>query len=802
MRDMRRLVGTMIAWVCVGCLVGVSLAQTAPVTAPSEDLELVTLTGQLKDASRSPKTRQEAAAMLLARDSPQADEILQGLLAAEDNPGAQIAIAEAIAASPEEHPNFVDPLLDALRTGEASVRTSAARALVRQRNSGATDKLIALAQDRSGSAALRADVIAALSSAPDKRTVEAMVGLLDDPVAAVRSAAAESLAKLTNIRAFGDDSAQWKQWWKANKDKDRSAWLVDLADSLARAKAALEADNQRLRERLTRTISELYDATPVTQRETMLVGLLKDPLADVRLVALRLVDRRIASNEPVSPEVRSEVRVLLGDGDARVRQQAAILMASPADSEALTVLLDRLAVEETPQVREALLKALGQLRQAEALPAVLAEINSQHENISAAAAAALGRIASRVPLDEDQRRQASEAIVLRYKAIDPAAGDGMALREALLSAMGAVGEESFMPVLTEALKDPSAKVRLAAVSSLAKVGQAAAAPALAALTADSDRGVRQAAIAALGTVGGQEHLSTILNLTNPAVEADAMVRQQAWDVAMKLLAEADEDTLTSVADGLAARDDAAAERIQILQMLVDRLKARQSDRLPAAQRRLGAALMQAQRPAEAAVQLGQAYSGYAAAGSPDAPAVWQGWVDALLAADDPACVEAMVGQSDEQALAAALRKLTGHLSELDAQEKHLTVILLAGEALERLGDRLSETQSKTLRQMIAQAEGKQSALDAQKVATLAPLLAGDDEAAGKAAAEELVAMSTRAIAPLLLELRKAVAGEPASPKIEMGIVEVLRQISPKLTGYDPSAPLEAKLKLIDAWSSP
>lgn len=797
---MFRSVGMLIALGCVGWLAGVCLAQTAPASTAPQDLELTTLTGQLTDASRSPKTRQEAAAMLLARDDSRAAEILLGVLSANDNPSAQIAIAEAIAASPAEHPNFIDPLLAALRQGDASVRAPAARALVRQRNSGATDKLVALARDALADGALRADVIAALSAAPDKRTVEAMVGLLDDPAAAVRSAAAESLAKLTNIRAFGDDAAQWKQWWKANKDKDRSAWVADLADGLARAKAALEADNARLRERLTRTISELYDATAVTQRETMLVGLLKDPLADVRLIALRLVDRRIASNEPVSVEVRSEVRALLADTDRRIRQQAPIVTASLADGDALTALLNRLAVEDSPQVREALLKALGQLRQAEALPAVLAEINSRHGNVSAAAAVAMARIASRVPLDEAQRKGASEAIVLRYRAIDPSAGEGVVLREALLSAMGVVGEESLMPVLAEALKDPSAKVRLAAAGALARVGKAAAAPALAALTADSDRGVRQAAIAALGTVGGKEHLATILNLTNPAVEADAMVRQQAWDVAMKLLVEADEETLTAVADGLAARDDAAAERIQVLQMLVDRLKARQSDRLPQAQRRLGAALMQAQRPAEAAVQLGQAYAAYAAAGDSQAPALWEAWVDALLAADDPACVTAMAEQRDDQALGAALRKLTGHLSGLDAEQKHLTVILLATEALDRLSDRLSAAQRKTLRQMVERAQAQQSALDAQKVATLAPLLAGEDEAARKAA-EELVAMSTRAIVPLLAELRKAVAGGSANPKVEIGIVDVLRQISPKLTGYDPSASTEAKLELIDTWSA-
>jgi hypothetical protein len=102
--------------------------------------------------------------------------------------------------------------------------------------------------------------------------------------------------------------------------------------------------------------------------------------------------------------------------------------------------------------------------------------------------------------------------------------------------------------------------------------------------------------------------------------------------------------------------------------------------------------------------------------------------------------------------------------------------------------------------MAEEAKAKQSALDEQKVATLVPLLVGDEESARKAASE-LVAMSTRATQPLLAELRKAVTGESADPEIEKAVVEVLRQISPKLSGYDTSASTKAKLELIDAWAA-
>ncbi len=764
-----------------------------------EELELGTLEGQLRDPSRSSKTKTEAAGMLLMRPSPRAAEILASLLRDNDNPAAQIAIADAIVASPMERKELVEPLVALLTGGGEAVRGPAARALARYKDLSVARRLLAAAEDRSLDNAIRSDIIVALQAVPDKQTVATMVRLLDDPAPGVRRAAAESLAKLTNIRAFGEDRAQWKQWWQANKDKDRSAWLVDLADSLARTKAALEADNARLRERLARTLSDLYDAAPATQRDAMLMGFLKDPLADVRLVGLKLVDRKIASNEPVPPETRVEIRNMLADADSRVRQESAIVLASLADGEALEALLGRLHAEALPEVRSALLKALGRLRDEQALPAVLGEISSPHENVAAAAATALARIAGKAPLEPAQRTKAVEALVGRYDAIDPTAGNGVALREALLTAMGAVGDESVMPVLEGAIKDPAAKVRLAAVVSLARVGKADAAGPLAALTADDDRGVRQAAIAALGAVGGTEQLPTIVNLTNPAVEADAVVRQQAWEVALAMLAEADEQTLEKVADSLATRQDALPERIKILQMLVTKVKAKNGRALPSAQRRLGGALVQAGRPAEAAALLAEAHAAYAAQNAPEALAVWDEWVDALIAADDPASLTAMADQENTQARTGAFMRLLGRLSELSSQENYLPVIRLATEAVDRLGAQLSDQHLKTLQQMAQEARAKQAAVDQQKVSALVGSLGGDDDAA-RAAAADLQAMSTRAILPLLAELKKTVAANPTNPQLEQSIVAVLRQISPKLTGYDLSAAAPAKLQLIDSWT--
>ena len=77
----------------VGCAPNV----VASTPTPEQQLEFDTLKGQIADQQRSAKTRFEAARMLLAKDFPQAEESLSQFLADSSNPGAQLAVAEAVA---------------------------------------------------------------------------------------------------------------------------------------------------------------------------------------------------------------------------------------------------------------------------------------------------------------------------------------------------------------------------------------------------------------------------------------------------------------------------------------------------------------------------------------------------------------------------------------------------------------------------------------------------------------------------------------------------------------------------------
>ena len=788
-------------------LVGVAACLvTGPLTGQTVDhpltdaqrLELKTYTGQLADPARSAKTKSEAASLLLTRTYPQATRALLQFLKDSSNQSARVAIATAIGAQGSSDRAFIDPLIAMLTGKDAAVRSAAARALVTYKNHGVTDKLVAIALDAQQDKAVRLVTIKAMESVLDKRAVDALVRLLDDSDPAIRDGSMAALAALTNIRAFGKDQLQWKLWWQRNRHKPRSQWLADLADSLAWSKASLEADNARLRQRLSRAMTDLYQATPEPQREAALVGFLKDPLVEVRLVGLALADRRISAGKKLWPAVVAHAPVMLQDPDPGVRRAAALLTAHVGDGKALATLMARLKTEKVPEVRQGLLTAMGSLRNPKVLPVVLEAMTSKYEKTVIAAAGALARIASDQPLDGQHRAAAVKALLERYALADKA-NNGAALREALVAAMGTLKDARIIGVLVGALKDPAATVRLAAVNALTAQRSEASAESIAPLVGDGDRGVRRAAIAALGSLGGRKYLETILQRTRPEAEPDAAVRDQAWGVAMDVLGTADVATLTRTAESLADRADATEKRIKVLEMLAAALEAAKSPKLTQAWRRLGADLVTAGRPAEAAACLEKAYQKLLGDGNSEATVVWQEWVQALLLADDATVVKAMAGQKDDRAFRQALAAFQKRLAALNAVGKFATVALLSQEAVGGLAGRLTADELQRLKSLLTMASARQRQADGVRVEKLLSQMVGGDEAGARTASAELRSMGDRAVEPLLTALKKALVEDKPNAEAERVIIDALSKLAPDLKGYDTKAPQTDRLKRVESW---
>jgi len=751
----------------------------------------------LEDPQQQQAQKVALARTLLNSSAPTARGLLIEVLKDSPSASARLAVAQALRLEPTQEPALLTALGEAMAAEDPAISEAAAEALAVSQTPAARKLLQKAAEDPETPVHGRLAAITALAGQVDCRSAGWLVDLLEDDDAAVRQQAALELARMTGLRDFGQDAGRWRAWLSGARE-DEVRWLNEQVCLLGQANRELEAQFQQTRLRLIRSATDLYDAAGQDQRPSLIAGYLAESLADLRVVGLRLIDRRSASNEPVGPELTAQAMALLRDPMEAVRAEAALLAGTLAGADALQALLGRLEDEPSPAVRQAVLRSLGQLRQVQALPAVLAQVGSD-EPVATAAAAALASIASRTELEPALRAQAVQTLVGRYHRANPR--QGVELREAVLIALGVLIDPQSAPVFLEALKDESARIRLAAINGLAALGQPELAAALAPLAGDDDRGVRQAVIAALGALDGQRYLQVILDQTRPEVEPDADVRQQAWDVATANLAEAPAATLEEVVGQLQQRDDSLDQRIQVLGMLVQKRKQQQEPSLAQAQQMLGEALMQAGRPAEAAGVRGEAYSQMDGADARRNRLLLE-WIGAMLAADDVAAIAAMADHASGDSLAQSVELLDQRLEELAARQRWDVLVPLCREGLARLADRLQAAPLQRLQQRYADGQQRLREQDHQQVAQLAPQLWNDDPQVRLAARDQLVRMAGRAVDPLLSQLKQTLTGPQSAGPQERALVEVLRQIDPRLATYDPATPLADKLKLIDSLLAP
>ena len=227
-------------WIALAPAVSAAPTDVAAPT-PAQRLELETLKGQLSDPAHQAQTRREAALLLLTRPYPQAASLACDFLNDASNRPAQVALAEAILETGRTDPAFIKPLLAMLSGNEPSVRSPAAAALATYKDVSVLEEFGRIASDGKTAAEVRLMVIEAMGGVIDKKAADALVALLDDPKPAVVNAACGALGRLTSIRAFKQDTEQWKKWWTQNRDKPQSEWLNGLAENLAKSNAALRA---------------------------------------------------------------------------------------------------------------------------------------------------------------------------------------------------------------------------------------------------------------------------------------------------------------------------------------------------------------------------------------------------------------------------------------------------------------------------------------------------------------------------------------------------------------------------------
>ncbi len=283
------------------------------------------------------------------------------------------------------------------------------------------------------------------SSTADEATVQALVKALKDQDAGVREAAAESLGRLSDVRALEGLAA-------ATSDADvavRTAAVEALGDlddarAIPALAKALKDASPAVRRPAAEGLAKLEDSPAAVEP---LVGALSDSDVHVRLAAATGLAARS------DKRALSALEALLKDTSPEVRVEAVGALSGYQDAAipALTTALK----DDSPQVREQAVRALASLSSAQATPALLEATHDKSSDVRAVAAAGLGE------LPEGAH---SAAVVAALKALlDDSSPD---VREEAISALGEIRDANALQALIAAMQSKDATVRKAAAAAL------------------------------------------------------------------------------------------------------------------------------------------------------------------------------------------------------------------------------------------------------------------------------------------------------------------------------------------------
>jgi cyclophilin family peptidyl-prolyl cis-trans isomerase/HEAT repeat protein len=249
----------------------------------------------------------------------------------------------------------------------------------------------------------------------------------------------------------------------------------------------------------------------------------------------------IAFGQPISPTLHARIiqledeRNLNGDELAKllkhaspnVRERAALAIGRIGDKRGTAALIELLQSEKNEQVRAMTVFALGEMEDAQAVPALMAMLEPGKSALAdrARPAEALGKIAS-VPANiELLGKQTIEQISQRLaeQLPDPKAtlmADKKLLASLTITALMRVRSVSAVEPLTRQLKSDDADLRAQAANALSRVRQpiASAVPALLEALNDRDHNVRANAARALGVSKDAQAVEPLLKLLSDKSE--------------------------------------------------------------------------------------------------------------------------------------------------------------------------------------------------------------------------------------------------------------------------------------------
>ena len=446
---------------------------------PDQMARLAQAEPQLHSADAT--VRLQAAIALLSIGHPDGLEaVLESMRMAEDANERISAIRAA--AFCRDHRCF-PALLAAVEDPHPEVQREAALALARFSNEDEVAAMIALVNRKDVTADQRQLLFQAFGKGLALKAVPVLLKGLADEDAQTRNAAVEAMEDIS-ARRFGADVARWTKWWEANAHRSREDILDERLQSMAEALQNLTNELNRRVEQQDE-LMELVRLPEANGLKPLLKALVSD-YANVREYAsLRLAgfSSERLKNAKLDAKEWSILKTTADDDSIAIRRNV-IRFIVRLEGDVREELVRKALDDEDSVVLVAAIGAVGTGTGAAAqqrLAKLLRE--SSYREVREAAANTLGKVGSKDSVPALVAALADEAENVRWFAVEG------------LRKLGA--SETHQRVAELLAKDPNARVREIAAGTLGAFGQPASVPPIAAALDDGDERVRQKATAAL-----------------------------------------------------------------------------------------------------------------------------------------------------------------------------------------------------------------------------------------------------------------------------------------------------------------
>lgn len=558
--------------IILGAILGIAAGSSAWQTAPNEQ-QLDRYQRIIENTDDSDTTRTLQARELVMLGTTESADLVAVLLRSTQ-PGAARIVSRAIATAGRENPailseSWVEPLLALLASPRDGEAVAAGEALAEYRDPKVFSELSNIVSNKALSLEQRKAALVALEANVDQRPVlRELIRHLDSDEAELVNHIVEILQRVSG-RNTGPNVQAWRAWWSEQEQKSDQEFLEDIARHFARELrlARMEADaarqqwqtqRRRLLQQLSVALASNYRLTAPQEQEELLINWLSDARPEYRVAATRLVAERISEGLLPSGDLRLALTERFADPDADIRKSAVETIAALNNPDDATMVLARLKLERSEEVRHALLRALGKLRNPAAigpLIAILGDGDASSGSV-AAAADALAMLASRDAIPDAQRTELIGPLKSRFASLGP--GDRQT-RIAVLEAMAAVGDPAFRSEFEANLGADDPELLLRAIQGAAVVGDKELLGRLLGLLVHADARVRQRAIESVGKLGDETHLDSIAARLDPDVEPLEEPRDAAWRAFNTITRRLSPDAQLVAADRLTKRPNLRVE---------------------------------------------------------------------------------------------------------------------------------------------------------------------------------------------------------------------------------------------------